>query len=261
MSYYDKKASLTVQKTLIIIPTYNERENISDVIGRVLNQPGKVDILVIDDNSPDGTAEVVETLIKKEPRIHVIKRSGKMGLGTAYITGFKFAIENGYDFIFEMDADLSHDPDDIPRFLESILETDLVVGSRYINGVNVVNWPLSRLLLSLFASFYARIITGLPIKDITSGYKCYRKEVLEAIDLDNIHSEGYSFQIEMKWRTWREGYNIREIPITFIDRTVGKSKMSKAIVREAIFLVWKLGIAGLFSRRKVRGIVERQPSN
>ncbi len=250
-----------MQKTLIIIPTFNERDNITEAIRKVLNQPGNIEILVIDDNSPDGTAEVVEKIIEKEPRIHIINRSGKLGLGTAYITGFKFAIKSGYDFVFEMDADLSHDPEDIPRFLKAIENYDLVIGSRYINGVNVVNWPLSRLLLSIFASVYARIITGLPIKDITSGYKCYRREVLESIDLDKVHSEGYSFQIEMKWRTWREGFQIREIPITFVDRTVGKSKMSKAIVREAIFLVWKLGISGLFNRRKVRNIVERQTTS
>ncbi len=247
-----------VAEALIIIPTYNERDNIREVIQRVLAQPVSVETLVIDDNSPDGTARIVEELAETDTRVHLIRRREKMGLGTAYITGFKFALEKGYDLIFEMDADLSHDPDEIPNFFEAVKSADLVIGSRYINGVNVVNWPLSRLLLSYFASVYTRVITGLPVMDTTSGFKCYRREVLEAIDFDRVRSEGYSFQIEMKWRTWREGFQIREIPIVFVDRTVGSSKMSKAIIREAVFLVWKLGFIGLFSRRKVRSVVRAE---
>ncbi|MFH0764963.1 MAG: polyprenol monophosphomannose synthase [Calditrichota bacterium] len=233
---------------LVIIPTYNERENIDDVINLILQQPGNIDILVVDDNSPDKTADHIQRRQTQESRIHLLKRPGKMGLGSAYIEGFKFALRNGYHYIFEMDADLSHDPREIPRFLEAIQDADLVIGSRYIEGVNVVNWPLSRLLLSYFASVYVRFITGLPVRDATGGYKCFRRETLEAIDLDRIHSNGYSFQIEMNWNVWRRGLRIREIPITFVDRRVGQSKMSKAIVREAIWLVWKLFFAGLRRR-------------
>ena len=242
-----------MKQALVIIPTYNERDNIETVIRRVLAQDDTLDLLIIDDNSPDGTARIISSLLDAEPRLYLINRPGKLGLGSAYITGFKFALENGYRYIFEMDADLSHDPDEIPNFLQAIQSADLVIGSRYINGVNVVNWPLSRLLLSYFASLYSRIITRMPIHDATGGYKCFRREVLEAIDLDSIKSGGYSFQIEMNWHAWRQGFRIREIPIIFVDRTVGQSKMSKAIVREAIWLVWKLGWAGLFRARRNRG--------
>ncbi len=238
--------------SLVIIPTYNELDNVSEVIRRVLQQTGDLDVLVVDDNSPDGTGDLVAELSKREPRLKLIRRSGKLGLGTAYITGFKYALEHNYKFIFEMDADLSHDPDEIPNFLNAISSADLVIGSRYINGVNVINWPLSRLVLSYTASLYTRLITGMPIKDTTSGFKCFRREVLETIDLDKIRSGGYAFQIEMNWNSWREGFRIREIPIVFVDRTVGKSKMSRAIVREAVFEVWKLFLAGLFHRPKVR---------
>ena len=239
-------------KILVIIPTYNEADNISEVIRRILSQPGNPDILVIDDNSPDGSGDLVAKISKNEPRLHLIRRSGKLGLGSAYVEGFRFALKAGYDLIFEMDADLSHDPDEIPNFLAAIEDTDLVIGSRYIKGVNVVNWPLSRLVLSYAASLYTRFITGLPIKDTTSGFKCFRRDVLETIDLDKIRSEGYAFQIEMHWNTWMEGFLIKEIPIVFTDRTVGKSKMSRAIVREAALEVWKLWLAGLFRRPKVR---------
>jgi dolichol-phosphate mannosyltransferase len=238
--------------TLIVIPTYNERENIAEVIGRVLSQPVALDVLVVDDNSPDGTAEIVTELGRSDPRIKLLKRPGKQGLGTAYIAGFRYALANGYEFIFEMDADSSHDPNEIPNFLIAAREAHLVIGSRYINGVNVVNWPLRRLLLSYFASIYARVITGLPVRDTTGGYKCFRRVVLESINLDRIHAGGYGFQIEMNWRTWMAGFIIKEIPIIFVDRTVGKSKMSKAIVREAVILVWKLGMAGMFKRGKLR---------
>ncbi len=239
-------------EALVIIPTYNERANIATVIVRVLRQSSNIDLLIVDDNSPDGTAEIVKEHKVDEPRVKLIERKGKLGLGTAYITGFKYALENNYKYVFEMDADLSHDPNEIPNFLAAIQEADLVIGSRYITGVNVVNWPLQRLMLSYFASVYTRFITRMPIKDITGGYKCFRREVLESIDFDKIHSGGYSFQIEINWHAWMEGFRIKEIPIIFVDRTVGQSKMSKAIVREAILVVWKLGLAGLFRKRKAR---------
>lgn len=239
------------KKALVIIPTYNERENIAEVIRRVLVQSPNIDVLVVDDNSPDGTAEIVEQLSREEPRVRLIRRKEKMGLGTAYLEGFRYGLQNGYHYLLEMDADLSHDPDEIPHFLKEINEAHLVIGSRYLTGVNVVNWPLSRLLLSYFASVYVRLITGLPLKDATSGFKCYRREVLESLNLNNITTSGYGFQVEMKWRTWMEGFKLKEIPIIFVDRTVGKSKMSRAIVREAIILVLKLGIKGFFKRFKL----------
>ncbi len=229
------------KKTLIITPTYNERENIEKLIPDVLElYPQGVHMLIVDDNSPDGTGEYVESLSKKDDRIHVLRREKKLGLGTAYCAGFKYAIENGYDYIFEMDADYSHDPKEVANFLKAIEHADLVIGSRYLTGVNVINWPMHRLLLSYFANFYTRFITGLPIMDSTGGYKCFRKEALQAIDLDKIKSNGYAFQIEMNFKIWKKGFRIKEIPIIFIDRQMGKSKMSKKIVREAVFLVWKL---------------------
>jgi len=239
-------------RVLVIIPTYNERENIPEVLRRTLAQPADLDILIVDDNSPDGTGDMVAEMMGTEPRLKLLRRPGKLGLGTAYIAGFRFALENGYRYIFEMDADLSHDPDEIPRFLTAAQEAHLVIGSRYINGVNVVNWPLSRLLLSYFASLYTRIVTGLPVRDATSGYKCYRRELLAALPLSGIRTSGYGFQVEMKWRAWTGGFRIREVPITFVDRTVGKSKMSKAIVREAMILVGKLGLKGFVRRFQLR---------
>ena len=238
------------QRILVIIPTYNEIENIADVLGKVLNQPIGADILIIDDNSPDGTGQYVEEETKKNPRLHILKRPGKMGLGTAYVAGFKYAIQNQYDYIFEMDADLSHDPNELPNFMKAIAHADLVIGSRYINGVNVVNWPLRRLLLSYFASVYTRVLTGLPVRDTTSGFKCFRRKVLETIDLDSLQSSGYSFQVEMHWLTWKHHFIVKEMPIIFVDRTIGKSKMSKKIVREAILMVWKLAARGLFFHPK-----------
>lgn len=238
------------QRSLVIIPTYNERDNIAEVITRVLAQEKNLDILVVDDNSPDGTGDYVNEILKNEARLNLIRREGKLGLGTAYIAGFKFALERNYSYILEMDADLSHDPNEIPNLLTAIEDADLVIGSRYIDGVNVVNWPLSRLILSYGASVYTRIITGLPLRDVTGGYKCFKRHVLESIDLDSIRSGGYAFQIEMNWKTWMAGFRIKEIPIVFVDRTVGKSKMSKAIVREAVLVVWKLSIAGFFRRPK-----------
>lgn len=238
------------ERSLVIIPTYNERDNVADVIRRVLRQAENLDVLVVDDNSPDGTGSIVAEIADNESRVDLIRRSGKLGLGTAYVDGFKYALARDYQYIFEMDADLSHDPDEIPNFLKAIRHADLVIGSRYIDGVKVVNWPLSRLILSYGASMYTRLITGLPVKDTTSGFKCFRRQVLESINLDNIKSGGYSFQIEMKWKTWMKGFRLKEIPIIFVDRTIGKSKMSKDIVWEAVLIVWKLFFAGLFHRRK-----------
>jgi len=229
-------------KILIIIPTYNECENIRTLIDTVLEQDERIEILVVDDNSPDGTARIVGELQEKNDRIHLIKRSGKLGLGSAYITGFKYALGEGYDVIFEMDADFSHDPKYLPDFLQAIGSSDIVIGSRYLNGVNVINWPLMRLVLSTGASFYTRTITGMPIKDPTSGFKCFRREVLENLNLDRIDSDGYSFQIEVSYKAWKRGHKLTEIPIIFIDRNRGASKMNKRIILEAIFMVWWLRI-------------------
>jgi len=225
-------------KALVIIPTYNEAYNISAIIKAVLAQDPDIEVLVVDDNSPDGTSKIVEEM--KNPKVHLITRERKMGLGSAYVEGFKFALKKSYDFIFEMDADFSHDPEMIPIMLKEIQENDLIIGSRYIKGINVVNWPLRRLFLSFAAAKYVRFITGMPINDPTSGFKCFHREVLENINLDEILSDGYSFQIEMNFRTWVKKFKIKEIPIVFTDRRSGQSKMSKKIVREAIFVVWKL---------------------
>lgn len=238
MSDNDKRA-------LIIFPTYNEKENIEKITAAVLPQSDIIEILIVDDNSPDGTGEIADRLAAGNPRIHVLHRTEKAGLGTAYIHGFKWAIENKYDYIFEMDADFSHNPDYLPNFLEAIKDNDLVLGSRYISGVNVVNWPMSRLLLSYYANVYSRIVTGLPVRDATGGFKCFRREVLEAIDLDSVKSNGYTFQIEMSLRAHVRKFRIKEIPIVFTDREHGTSKMSKKIVREAIWMVWWLRWAAI----------------
>ena len=230
------------KKSLIIIPTYNELDNVQKLIPDILGRYENVDILVVDDNSLDGTGIYVARLAETNERINIIQRENKLGLGTAYIAGFKYALQNEYDYIFEMDADFSHDPGEIENFLKAIEENDLVLGSRYLSGVNVINWPMSRLILSYFANFYTRLITGLPVHDATGGYKCFRREVLEAIDLDRVKSNGYAFQIEMTFKAWKKGFRIKEISIIFIDRMKGKSKMSKKIVREAILMVWKLRI-------------------
>ncbi|HQO10196.1 MAG TPA: polyprenol monophosphomannose synthase [Clostridiales bacterium] len=235
-----KEAAAEYKKALVIIPTYNEIENINRMIETVLALDESPDILIVDDNSPDGTGAEVKKIMGNEKNVHLLERSGKLGLGTAYIEGFKFALAHGYDYIIEMDCDFSHDPKDISRLLKEIENYDLVIGSRYIQGVNVVNWPLKRLILSMGASFYTRVITGMPLKDATSGFKCFRKQVIESIDLDKIHSNGYSFQIEMHYKTWKKKFRIKEMPIIFTDRIDGHSKMGKAIVREAIFMVWKL---------------------
>lgn len=233
------------EKSLIIIPTYNELENISRLIPELLNSYENLDILVVDDNSPDGTGNYIGELTKKNERVKLIKREKKRGLGTAYIAGFKYALLHNYDYIFEMDADFSHDPKEIKNLLEAIKEYDLVLGSRYVRGVNVINWPMRRLLLSYSANKYTRFITGMKIQDATGGYKCFRRKVLESINLDKIKSNGYAFQIEMTFKAWKKGFKVGEIPIIFFDRVKGTSKMSKKIVREAIFMVWKLRIRSI----------------
>lgn len=233
-------------KGLVVIPTYNERDTIDAILDAILSQNLGLDVLIVDDNSPDGTAKQVKTRAEHDPRVKLIERPGKMGLGTAYVAGFKYAIANAYDFVFEMDADFSHDPGDLPRFIEKIKDYDFVIGSRYVNGISVVNWPLRRLLLSYFASFYTRFITGIPIHDPTGGFKCFRIEVLKGINLDDIRSGGYSFQIEMNFKAWKKGFRFIEIPIIFVDRRVGISKMSKAIIREAVVMVWKLRLRSIF---------------
>jgi len=232
-------------KILIIIPTYNESENIGKLLPEVLEKDERIDILVVDDNSPDGTADIVRTMMQNEPRIHLLEREGKLGLGTAYVAGFKYALENGYDAVMEMDADFSHDPAEIPNFIRQMAEYDFIQGSRYIQGVNVINWPMSRLLLSYFANYYIRVITGMPVQDGTGGYRLIKREVLESIDLNKIKSNGYSFQVELLFKTYRKKFKIKEIPIIFMDRVQGKSKMSKKIVREAIFMVWILRLKSI----------------
>jgi len=235
-------------KFLVIIPTYNELENIFQIINNVLLQSRYLHILVVDDNSPDKTYEVVEELASANSRIFLIKRAGKFGLGSAYVEGFKYAIENKYDYIIQMDADFSHNPVVIPKFMEEIKEYDCIIGSRYISGINVVNWPLRRLILSYFAAQYVKVITGMPIKDPTGGFKCIKTSVLQEINLDKIMSDGYSFQIEINYRIWLKKYKMKEIPIVFIDRRVGQSKLSKKIVKEAIFMVWKLKLFAMLKK-------------
>jgi len=242
-----------VSKNVVIIPTYNEKENIERIIRKVLTLQPEFHILIIEDGSPDGTADIVKRLMVEFPtRISIIERKGKQGLGTAYITGFKWGIENKYDYIFEMDADFSHNPDDLSRLLNACENdgADLAIGSRYATGVNVVNWPMSRLLLSYYASKYVRLITGMPIDDTTAGFKCYRRNVLETLNLDKIQFKGYAFQIEMKFNTWKYGFKIKEVSIIFIDRTEGTSKMSKGIIKEAVFGVMKLKIQSWFKKYK-----------
>ena len=228
-------------RALVIVPTYNERFNIGRIVPAILSQDSSLEVLVVDDGSPDGTGAIADSLASTNQRVHVIHREGKLGLGTAYIAGFRWALERKYDLVFEMDADFSHNPERLPEFLETIKTTDVVLGSRYQNGhVNVVNWPMSRLFLSYAANLYARGITGLPIFDATGGFKCFRRNVLEAIDLNSVKSNGYAFQIEMSYRAWKKGFRLVEIPIIFVDRTEGESKMSKRIVREAVWMVWRL---------------------
>lgn len=227
-------------KALVIVPTYNEAENIRELVPRILEQDPGVEILIVDDNSTDGTGALVDELRNTEPRLHVLHRPKKLGLGTAYVAGFRYALEHNYDLVFEMDADFSHDPDSIPAFLDAVKDADLVLGSRYLNGVTVVNWPLSRLILSYGANVYTRVITGMPLKDATGGFKCFRRTTLERINLDRVRSDGYGFQIEMNFIAWRKGLRIKEIPILFVDRRVGISKMNRKIIWEAMWLVWKM---------------------
>ena len=228
-------------RALVIVPTYNERFNIARIIPAVLAQDPALEVLVVDDDSPDGTGAIVDAIAATNSRVHVIHREKKLGLGTAYLAGFRWALERKYDLVFEMDADFSHNPERLPEFLEAIKEADLVLGSRYQDGhFNVVNWPMSRLFLSYGANVYARFVTGLPIFDATGGFKCFRRNVLESIDLNAVKSNGYAFQIEMSYRVWKRGFRLFEIPIIFVDRTEGVSKMSKKIVREAVWMVWRL---------------------
>lgn len=239
-----------MKKVLVIIPTYNESENILNLIPEVLKFSDSIyqwHVLVVDDNSPDGTADLVKNL--KNPNVYLIERERKMGLGTAYVRGFKFAIEKEFDFVFEMDADFSHDPKYLPEFI-SLIEKglDLVVGSRYINGISVVNWPIGRLFLSYYANIYTRLVTGLKVKDTTAGFMCYRVSSLAQVDLDKVKSNGYSFQIEMKFKFYKKGFKISETPILFIDRRAGSSKMSRKVVYEAYFMVWKLKFKSIFGR-------------
>lgn len=238
-----------LERALVIVPTYNERDNLPRLVPLILQQDPRLDVLIIDDASPDGSGDVADQLAREEPRLHVLHRAGKLGLGTAYIEGFRWALARDYDAVFEMDADFSHDPAHLPQFLAAIREYDLVLGSRYLHGrVTVVNWPIPRLLLSYAANLYARWVTGLPVTDATGGFKCFRRAVLEAIDLDRVGSEGYSFQIEMSLRAWRNGFSLGEIPIVFADRDLGESKMSRRIVWEAVWRVWALRLRDLIGR-------------
>jgi dolichol-phosphate mannosyltransferase len=232
-------------KALVVIPTYNERENLDPLLRRVFAQGLPIEVLIIDDNSPDGTGAMADELAAADPRVHVMHRAGKMGLGSAYVAGFRYALERDYDAVFEMDADFSHNPDSLPEFLRELETADLVVGSRYLHGVTVVNWPLKRLILSYGANVYSRVITGVPIKDLTGGFKCFRRRVLESLDLSRVKSDGYGFQIEINFKAWRKGFRIKEIPILFVDRRAGESKMNRRIVWEAAFMVWRLRILDL----------------
>ena len=237
------------ERALVVIPTYNEAANLPSIVPLVLGQDPRIDVLVVDDNSPDGTGRLADELAGSNPRVHVLHREAKQGLGAAYRAGFQWALERRYDYVLEMDADFSHDPAHLKEFLKSVETADLVLGSRYLHGkVTVVNWPIGRLLLSYFANVYARWITGLRIWDLTGGFKCFRRSVLEAIDLAAVRSNGYAFQIEMSVRAWRKGFRLSEIPITFVDRTEGQSKMNRRIVREGIWVVPRLRLMQWFGR-------------
>ncbi len=228
-------------RALVIVPTYNEASNIPQLIPQILGQDDRLDVLIVDDGSPDGTGKIAAEMAAEDSRIQVMQREKKLGLGTAYVAGFRWALERDYEFVFEMDADFSHDPKHLPEFLAAIADADVVLGSRYLGGrVTVVNWPIGRLILSYGANIYARLVTGVKLADATGGFRCYRRKVLESIDLDDIRSNGYAFQIEMSFRSSRKGFRIKEIPIVFVDRTDGTSKMSVAIAREAVWMVWRL---------------------
>ncbi len=238
-------------RALVIIPTYNEAANIKTVLERTLALPEQIDVLIIDDGSPDGTAQLVRSVQARFPhRVHLIERPGKQGLGSAYKRGFGFALAHGYTFICEMDADLSHNPDDLPALIAPVRKglADLAIGSRYVEGVRVMNWPLSRLILSYGAGIYTRLITRMEVMDVTAGFKCYHRRVLEALDLGSVKSNGYSFQVEMKYRAWKSGFRLAEVPIVFTERTEGQSKMSKDIVREAALKVWELRFRDLLGK-------------
>ncbi len=246
-----KLSKTALNNSLVIIPTYNEKENIFDIIDAVLNLEQPFDVLVVDDNSPDGTATIVKSKIETNSnRVHILERQGKHGLGTAYIAGFKWGLEKGYDYLFEMDADFSHNPEDLIKLYDACAKdgNDLSIGSRYVTGVNVVNWPMSRVLMSFFASKYVQFITRIPIKDTTAGFKCFKRQVLETIDLDNIKFVGYAFQIEMKFKTWKHGFKLKEVPIIFTDRTRGTSKMSSGIFKEAVMGVIQLKVNSWFKK-------------
>lgn len=235
-------------RVLVIVPTYNEAENIAALIREVRNLDIDPEILIIDDNSPDGTANIVKTIMERDPKVHLIERPKKMGLGSAYITGFKWALDRNFDVVVEMDADFSHDPKDIKRLVENLENCDAVIGSRYVKGVSVVNWPISRLLLSYFANLYARVITGVNIRDLTSGFKAIKTECLRVINLDGIKSDGYAFQIELHFNLWFKGFKVCEIPIIFVERRAGKSKLNKGIIWEAFWMVLRLGLRRMFKR-------------
>jgi len=239
---------LTVARGLVIFPTYNEAENIERIVPEALAKSPELEVLVIDDNSPDGTGDMVERMAAANPKIHLIRRPGKLGLGTAYVLGFKYVLEHGYDYCFEMDADFSHPPDKLPVMIELLKDYDVVIGSRYSDGVSVVNWPMKRLLLSYFACMYARLMTGCPVRDLTAGFKVYRRETLAGIALDKLKEDGYGFQIEIDFVIWRKGFRIKETPIVFTERRAGTSKMNKRIVRRAFFLVLRLRLARVFGR-------------
>lgn len=238
-----------MHRALVIVPTFNERENLGRLIPRILEQDASLDVLIVDDDSPDGTGALAEQIRAGQPRLHVLHRAGKLGLGTAYLDGFRWGLERGYYALIEMDADFSHDPAHLGKFLEAVQSYDVVLGSRYLHGrVTVVNWPIARLLLSYFANMYARWVTGLPVADATGGFKCFRREVLEAIPLQRVESNGYAFQIEMSFRAWKKGFRVGEIPITFVDRSEGESKMSRRIIFEAVWRVWRLRALALLRR-------------
>ena len=239
-----------LERALVVIPTYNERVNLPVIVPQVLEQDARLEVLVVDDNSPDGTGRLADELAEGNPRVHVLHRPNKEGLGRAYLAGFRWALACDFDLVLEMDADRSHDPKYLPALLAATQEAEVVIGSRYKNGVNVINWPMSRLLLSYFANKYAHWVTGLPLSDATGGFKCFRSVVLRSIDLDAVRSNGYAFQIEMSFRAWKKGFRLTEVPIVFTDRVEGQSKMSKKIVREAVRMVWWLRIESLFGRLK-----------
>ncbi len=236
------------ERALVIIPTYNERENLSRIVPEVLARDPRIQVLVVDDNSPDGTGRIADDLANGNERVHVLHREQKEGLGRAYLAGFGWAVEQKYDYVFEMDADFSHRPEYLDEFLKAIQDADLVLGSRYVTGINVINWPMSRLLLSYYANVYARLVTGMPVKDATGGFKCFRREVLEVVELDKVHASGYAFQIEVSMRALNKGFRIKEIPIIFYDRDAGQSKMSKGIMWEAVWTVWLLRIKSILGQ-------------